>query len=362
MHMNGSRDLTIDIARGLAITAIVAGHVLRGLTDVGLIGKDAAFLLSDRGLYMFHLTVFAFLAGLFVQRGAAKAGGRAYLRQRVATFSYLYLVWTFLAGFVAPLLAGRLDPAKPVFDVLEFWLPKDQYWFLPWLICMTVPAVVIRPWASRGRAAAVLAGALAVSLTLWAVNGPVIGTQGFGLAVFFFAGVVAGAPRFTAAVSALTPARAGVVLGANLALYLGLLLAGATPPTIGGPDRTVLSVAAGFVAACASAAAVVAASRLLSRVPSLGGALAFTGQRSMEIFLAHSLAVTATRNALAGLGITTPAVHLVTGTAVSILVPLALWLVARRLDAGWLFGAPAALAGRPLPASRETALAGSRPR
>lgn len=347
MHTNRTRDPTIDIARGLAIIAIVAGHVLRGLTDVGLIGKDAAFLLSDRGIYMFHLTIFAFLAGLFVRSGVGKAGAPTYLRQRVASFTYLYLLWTFLTGLLGPALAGRLDLEKPLHDVLEFWVPKDQYWFLPWLICMTLLAVIARPWESRSRTFLGLGGALGLSLALWAVNGQVIGTQGFGLTVFFFAGVVVGAGPFTAAVAALTPARTGVVFGAGLALYLGLLLAGATPPTIGGNDRTVLSVAAGFVAAYASAAAVIAVSRLLSRVRTVGPLLAFTGQRSMEIFLAHSLAVAATRNALTGLGITTPATHLVVGTVVSVLVPLAVWLLARRLDAGWLFAAPAWLTPTP---------------
>jgi fucose 4-O-acetylase-like acetyltransferase len=65
--INMNRDPTVDIAKGIAIIAIVLGQVLRGLSSAGILdAKTVQYQLVDRSLYMFHLSVFALLAGLFV--------------------------------------------------------------------------------------------------------------------------------------------------------------------------------------------------------------------------------------------------------------------------------------------------------
>ena len=61
------RDRSVDAARGIAIVAIVLGHVERGLASAGVLALHQAATL-DRLLYLFHLSTFAYLSGLFVRR------------------------------------------------------------------------------------------------------------------------------------------------------------------------------------------------------------------------------------------------------------------------------------------------------
>ncbi|WP_394254386.1 heparan-alpha-glucosaminide N-acetyltransferase domain-containing protein [Pseudoclavibacter helvolus] len=61
-----SRDSSIDIAKGFAIVAIVFGHVWLGLEAAGLIQDLHTFNVVYDTVYMSHLSVFAFTAGLFV--------------------------------------------------------------------------------------------------------------------------------------------------------------------------------------------------------------------------------------------------------------------------------------------------------
>ena len=92
------RDSTIDIAKGIAIIAIVFGHIHRGMWASGL--GTAAFrpykYVLDYGVYFWHLVVFAFLSGLFVARGATKTTPSSYLTKRLILFGYLYVIWQVL--------------------------------------------------------------------------------------------------------------------------------------------------------------------------------------------------------------------------------------------------------------------------
>ena len=85
-ELSTRRDTTIDIAKGIAIIAIVFGHIQRGMWASGL-GTEA---------YFWHLVVFAFLSGLFVTRGATKTTASSYLTKRLVLFGYLYVVWQVL--------------------------------------------------------------------------------------------------------------------------------------------------------------------------------------------------------------------------------------------------------------------------
>mgnify|MGYP001749079845 FL=1 len=93
-ELSTRRDTTIDVAKGLAIIAIVFGHIHRGMWASGL-GTEALrpykFML-DYGVYFWHLVVFAFLSGLFVSRGALKTTPSSYLTKRLVLFGYLYVI------------------------------------------------------------------------------------------------------------------------------------------------------------------------------------------------------------------------------------------------------------------------------
>ena len=357
-----NRDLTVDAAKAIAIIAVVLGHVIQGVAASGIIDGDSdAYAMANRFLYLFHMPVFAFLTALFVSRAVQRDGTARYLRSRVVTFVYLYVLWSLLQGAVR-MLTGSLvnNPTSPL-EVVQLWVPEGQLWFLPWLIVMTTAAVIVQPWRSRTRAVLALAAAGLVSLALWGIPFSYFGTQGLGLSVYFFAGTVWGAPRFTARVQAVPTIVCWVAAVAGWALVAALVIVTrATPPTIEGASRTVESTAFGVVGSLAGVVAVIATSRLLSRAGPASGWLAFVGTRTLEIFLAHIVATSGTRIVLSLAGVDDPAVHIVAGTIAGVGLPLLLWAVCTRARFPWLFAAPRALVGRPAPRSESERLRAAR--
>jgi peptidoglycan/LPS O-acetylase OafA/YrhL len=111
------------------------------------------------------------------------------------------------------------------------------------------------------------------------------------------------------------------------------------PPTSWLGTRTTSGVALGVVTSVALCAGVLALSGLLSRTRAVRP-LSVLGERSLDIFLAHILAITAVRAALEGLGIENVAMHLAIGTAVGLALPLGIWWLGRRVGFPWLFASP----------------------
>jgi fucose 4-O-acetylase-like acetyltransferase len=359
--VTAARSPSIDIAKGIAIVAIVVHDVLDGLDRAGILDEGVVGLAqSVRLLSMWHLAVFAFLAALFVGRAVDKTSPDAYLHRRLLGLAYLYLVWSVLQGLVKVAVVSLVNTPISLADVVMLWVPEGQLWFLPWLMLMTVASALTRPWRSPGRAALVVAIGTAVSLASWGLNGPVAFTQGLGLTVFFLAGAAWGATRFLTVLLARTTPRillAGLAAAVLVAIVLGT---GAIPPILSGAGRDALSVALGVVAGTAGLVAVLAAASALVRVPLVGTVLALLGRRSLEIFLAHVIASAGLRIALLHLGVTSPVVYLVVGTLGGLALPLVLGRLLEVIHAPWLFHAPAWVTGRAdLPVRTPAARAGA---
>lgn len=340
MSASGTRDSTIDAAKGLAIIAIVFGHVWRGLRSAGHIPDEALFTTVDTLTYMSHLTVFAFTAGLFVQRGMRRDGLWRYAWNRDAGFLWLYVLWSLIQGAVKLAAAGTVNSPTSVSRIAMLWLPEGQLWFFGWIAIMMVVAAATQPWRGRGCAAIVLGVAVAGSVAAWGLNGEIIGTLGLALTVYFLAAVLITGPRLLTLL-ARVPGTVWVAAGLGAAaVFLWLSLSGvATPPTIGGAGRTPLSVLAGVVASTAGLVLVMTVSRGLARGPA-GAVLAFVGKQSLVVFVAHIVFASGTRAALDVAGVDALGLQVAAGTAVGTAGPLALFWVARRVRMAWLFEAP----------------------
>ncbi|MET3708940.1 fucose 4-O-acetylase-like acetyltransferase [Arthrobacter sp. UYEF6] len=340
------RDATIDIAKGLAILAIVLGHVLRGLASSNIVDGDSPlYMVTDRALYMGHLAVFAFLAGLFVRQGVEKRGTVGYLRARVILFVYLYLLWQLLQSSVKVLTSSLVNSPVGLGDLLNLWKPEGQMWFLPFLILMTVGAALAKPWRSSWGSTIVIICA-AVSIWSWGYDGGTVGTQGISLAVFFFSGAAMGARRLLLTINAMSLPVLLLVAVLSAGIFAFTLVAtGAIPPTVNDGERTVEGAAWGLLSATSAVVSVVALSRILSQAR-VCRPLSFLGQRSMEIFLAHIIAASGTRIALSLLGVESVTVHVIAGTIVGIVLPLLLWRATIMVGFPWLFASPGLLMGK----------------
>lgn len=336
------RDRAFDVARGIAIVAIVVGHVLRGLAAAEMVPRTSPTVLEvDDALYAWHLTVFAVLVGVFLRPGVDRDGVGGYLRSRLPLFVYLYLVWTLVQA-LARFLTGRSGDTEEALDnVFTALLVADgPLWWLGFLVLVSVAGALARPWVSRRRAVVSSIVVLAVTAAAWGWTGPWVFLEGIALTGFVWCGILLGrdrVSRLTTAPGAAWVAVAGITTGAAL-----LALADPMPPSSWIGPRTVPAVALGVITSTVSCAAVLALSGVLART-ALVRPLGFLGKRSLEIFLAHVVATTLTRLALSGLGVDEVWVHLVLGSAAGILVPLVLWWVGRRAGFPWLFQLPPAL-------------------
>ncbi|MED5814336.1 acyltransferase [Mycolicibacterium sp. 050232] len=349
------RDRTFDVARGIAIIAIVVGHVWRGFGTAGLIDAPESVLIAvDRGLYLFHLSVFVFISGLFTAGSADRAGWPPYVWQRFVQFTYLYLLWSILEGCVKALAGSSVNTAQPWSDVLQVWRPASQMWFLPFLLAVIVAFVPWRPWSSKLSSRFAVGIAVVISVILWGVNGQYVFTQGLGLTAFFVIGLIWGAARVQAALKRISVTAAVLIaIAAWLLFALSMVWVLPTAPSLGGEDRTPLTVGVGIVASTAGLVGVLAVSYVVVRVPSWAtDALALLGRRSMELYLAHIVFIGTTRIVLIKLGLTNvPLVFALTLIA-GVIGPLILSSILKRIGAPWLFEAPRAISRAPAWVSR----------
>lgn len=335
-----NRDLTLDIAKGLAIVAIAFGHVWRGLYNGGIVVDESMFQSVDRLTYMWHLSVFALTAGLFVERGMRREGAWNYVLHRNAGFLWLYLVWTLLQG-VIEILASRFanSPANWT-DVLKIWLPTTQLWFLGWLALMLAITAAIKPWCTKSRQFIFLGVVAGISLSTWGLNGDILGSKGLGISIFFGMGLAIGGKRITDWISRIHVYGA-LAIGAiamGVAIFLTEIVT-STPPTMSGDFRTPMSVMLGFLASAVAVAACLFLSRVLSKLK-IFGFIAYLGRESMTIFLGHVLFQSGLRIVLSAVGVESVVLHLAVGLGGAIVGPLIISWILKRIRIEWIFGSP----------------------
>jgi fucose 4-O-acetylase-like acetyltransferase len=328
------RDASLDVARGLAIIGIVLTHVLRGLNAGHLLGTGTWIPTTDRVLCLWHLSIFAFIGGIFVATSMRKRSTRTYLLERTWHFLSVYLLWTAVQGTVLLWAARVVNNPGSARSLFRVWAPTGQLWYLPYLVLITVIFVPLWRWRPTPWLIGVAA---ALSVAFWGLDGGVVGTQGLGLIVFFVAGMFVGVDRLRAALQSIPVVAAGV---GGVALFAAGAVIGVfgcpTPPTTGWAGRTVSSVALGVVLSVAMSAAVL----MFARAARSWGFVALCGRRSLDIYLAHIILAAGCRIILVKLGVHSPvpltAVGLTVGVVGSLLVATAL----RRIGLAWVFDGP----------------------
>ena len=344
-ELSTRRDTTIDIAKGIAIIAIVFGHIHRGMWASGL-GTEALRhykYMLDYGVYFWHLVVFAFLSGLFVARGATKTTPSSYLTKRLVLFGYLYVIWQVLQVGMKLVLPSNSSDKTTVMSLLELWKPEGQLWFFPWLMIVTIIAVLGRVWQKDIKAYAVVAVCAVLAIVFWGYSGDYVGTGGISLAVFFMLGVALGHERFQAIMESVSLAVHAAIVVVGLAVYTVILVnVQAAPPTVVPYfANNPAAIAMGIVASLLSSLAMLSLSYLLARVP-WSGWLAYLGRHSLEIFIAHIVCGAAFRFVLTKSGFFSVPLFLVGGTIFAILASLLMGYCAQKLRVP-LFALPRSL-------------------
>ncbi len=298
----------VDTARGIGIVLVVYGHALRGHVTAGAFDPAWHADVQDAVIYSFHMPLFFFLAGLFVQRSLAKGAG-VFVREKAVTLVYPYFLWSVVSVGLAVLAAGAVNSPKSIDAIETLWsTPVYQYWFLYALIICQLLALISRAdWR--------------ITAVMCAVSASGVATGGFGMLsiaisfyVYFGVGILL-APhlpgwehrRRAVAVVALLSIVAFALTYLDEAMW---------------PDRMLVVARAvlGIIATVSVAMLIAPWSRWM----------ALLGTASMAIFVLHTIFSAGLRMALHAIGFSSNLVALVLGTLIGIAGPLAIWAAARR--------------------------------
>jgi len=311
------RDGWMDDARGFGVILVVLGHVLSGLVLAGIFPKDALAAWMDYTLYTFHMPLFFFLAGLNVQR-SLRRGSAAFLRGKVWTIAYPYVLWSLLQGGVIMLFARDANtPIHPA-DLAGIWhSPIGQFWFLYALMICHVTAALV-----PNRTAIILIAA--IGFIAFAIM-PVRPTLALTLHHFPF--YVAGLYASEAARNWRPRAMALPVtcLAFAAAVWLGGLWTGMDANGVASLPAGILGIVA-----------VLIGCKLLDGSQRW---LAVVGQMSMTIYILHILAGSGMRILMLKLHVPPdPWLYLFAGTAAGVVLPMIAHAVLQRLDLLTAFG------------------------
>ncbi len=277
-----SRDLWIDVSKGLCIILVVFAHSLGSVIQRFSTPPFAQVLYES--IYMFHMSVFFFLSGFHLERLIGR-GFKKFFVQRLGLLAYPHVLWglIFWAATIvfAKWVSTEIQPGMPW---RLFYDLSVGEWFLSTMFVLTVGYSLVR----QAKVPPIFI--LAVSLIAYAWSR----FKGYSLwnpeqvfswyGSWLVAGVVANSliPRITFKLKS-------IALAAVALVGFGFLLATAQPgPPV--PFTYPLRALAGLVmtigvALLISRNAQSLATRLLN----------YLGQCSLEIYLASGLFASASR-------------------------------------------------------------------
>lgn len=321
----------LDLARGGGIVLVVFGHVWRGLVPPGVLSDQTLFGAVDQFIYLFHMPVFFLLSGYVFLSGRWE-GLVAFTRKKLFRLLWPALLWVYLFVGVN-VAAGAWVNTQFNAETLLGWPPfgATHLWFLWALFLIQMVAMGLK--AAPGHLRPILLLVLAFA-ALWVRYGQVVALPVGALPALSYMPIfLAGAAIWMLWQGQLHKARLpfGLGVAGGVAFVAAQIIASVT----GAQEllRTGLGLvaAAGFVALSIWWWAKAQNSPLVLQLCRLG-------QASMAIYLTHVFFTAGLRIALIKLGITGLAPHLVLGTVLGVLGPLAVLVAARRLNLVRLLG------------------------
>jgi fucose 4-O-acetylase-like acetyltransferase len=136
---NGKILLAPDYAKAFGIVLVVFGHTLRGLISAGVMGNDPFWAAVDSMIYLFHMPLFFYLSGIFLQSSLQARGFHAFCKNTALILLIPLVVWSYLQ-FSLQYVAGSQANLRP--DIMSVILapfpPRQQFWFLATLFLIMV--------------------------------------------------------------------------------------------------------------------------------------------------------------------------------------------------------------------------------
>ena len=314
----------VDYAKGICIVMVVMMHSVLG---VELAAGQSGFMHSLVAFAKpFRMPDFFLISGLFLSV-VIDRDWRTFLDRKVVHFAYFYVLWvTIQFGFKAPAFAAETSWSHVGFLYLESFIePFGTLWFI-----YLLPVFFVVTKAAR-RMPPLLIWSIAALLEMAHIaTGWTVVDEFAARFVYFYTGYL-----FAGYVFALSDrARARPALALAAILIWALLDGGLVKSGLS--EWPLISLALGLAGACA----IVTIGTLLARAHWLNF-LRFCGEHSIVIYLAFFLPMAATRTLLLRAGIVhdVGTMSLVV-TIVALFGALAIWRIALRAGANFLFERP----------------------
>lgn len=335
-----------DYVKGLAILLVVAGHLIFGL---GLATENAAqdnvpaaadgWQFAVDWIYAFHMQAFFFISGLLAYHSRRSTAG-GFIVAKLRTIAYPYFVWSTIQILLMLAMAGHTRHEAHWTDLFAIaYRPVMQFWFLYVLFAMQVIFAVLRKL--RVGASGIFAFSLAIYSCVFFLQTPGIIPvdlwrilNGVCRGMIYFGAGVAASQWMLAGLTRVPSAR----LAATAAVYCLLLTCGVYwfEP---GDNRILIPAVTPFLSLL-GIGMICALGELVAR-SGRAGAIRTYGMLSLEIYVAHTIAMAATRIILGRLfHVENIWVQLAAGMAAGVYVPLAIWWACRRLNFPYLFVLP----------------------
>ena len=314
----------VDYAKGICIVMVVMMHSVLGVElaagQTGFMHAIVAFAKP------FRMPDFFLISGLFLPL-VIDRDWRTYLDRKVVHFAYFYMLWvTIQFGFKAPGFAAETSWAHAAYLYLESFIePFGTLWFIYELPIFFVVAKATRRWPPL-----LIWGLAAIlEMTHYATGWTAI-DEFIARFVYFYSGYLFAGGVFALSDRARNEPRQAL---AGLALWA---LVNESLVQLGLSEWPLVSLSLGLAGACA----IVTIGTLLAHVGWLKS-LRFCGEHSIVIYLAFFLPMAATRTFLLRTGIIPDIGAMsLTVTAAGLFGALAIWRIALKVGANFLFERP----------------------
>ena len=316
----------VDYAKGICIVMVVMMHSVLGVEAAA--GQTGFMHLLVAFAKPFRMPDFFLISGLFLSV-VIDRDWRTYLDRKVVHFAYFYVLWvTIQFGFKAPGIAAETGWAGVGLLYLESFIePFGTLWFI-----YLLPVFFVVTKATRKMPALPIWGAAALLEMAHIAIGWTVIDEFCARFVYFYSGYLLA--DYVFALSGRARARPALALAglAAWALINGSLVAS------GCSEWPLISLMLGLCGACA----IVTMGTLLARAHWLNF-LRYCGEHSIVIYLAFFLPMAATRTLLLREGLIHDigTISLVV-TIVGVVGALALWRMALKAGASFLFERPTA--------------------
>lgn len=317
-----TRQTWIDAAKGIGIVLVVYGHVQRGLVHADVMAGGTVAAWADYALYLFHMPLFFFLAGLVAEKSLQK-GTRAFFASKLQTIIYPYVLWSVIQGVVQWLVTHDATDL-PTLDRLGgvTGLPIGQFWFLYALMLCHIVFAIGHKMLAGNRFALLGMGLLMLIFAAYAPERLATMLRHF---IFYAGGVVLARGLVTWQVPRALWLLAVIVLFVIFAAAAGRYWGVATVNDV--------QAITGFIplpAAVLGIGAVVWVAKILrGKAERVVVAL---GQMSMSIFVMHIIALGAVRAVLLKFGVDNTVLHIGIGMAAGVGLPVVAHLILQRLN------------------------------